>query len=107
MTPVTVYAHDKPLNSVDAIRQALEISRLLGTGVVLQKPVSAWLLPDEIGGTGSMVVIAPRDRQDPEPADPDRTGSNLASAAILAAAGGRADYELDFASGAPCGQRVR
>src|SRR5262249_40873923 len=64
-----------------------EIAELLGTSVVLQKPVSAWLCPDEIARTGSMVILSPRDRVPAEPADPDRTGSNLASAAILAEAG--------------------
>jgi len=74
-------------SDVDAIRQALAISELFGKGVVLQKPVCAWLIPDEIAATGSMVVLSPRDRTPPDPKDPDRTGSNLASAAILAAAG--------------------
>ncbi len=74
-------------NDVDAIRQALDLARLLGQGVVIQKPVSAWLVPDEIAATGSMVVWSPRDRLPADPSDPDRTGSNLASAALLAAAG--------------------
>lgn len=74
-------------NDVDAIRQALELAKLLGKGVVLQKPTSAWLVPDEIAATGSMVVISPRDRLPADPQAPDTTGSNLASAAILAKAG--------------------
>jgi hypothetical protein len=74
-------------NDVDGIRQALELSRLLGKGVVLQKPTSAWLVPDEVAATGSMAILSPRDRLPADPTDPDRTGSNLASAAILAAAG--------------------
>lgn len=74
-------------NDVDAIRQGLEIARILGIGVVLQRPTSAWLVPDEIASTGSMVIFSPRDRQAPDPADPDRTGTNLATGAILAAAG--------------------
>ena len=74
-------------NDVEAIRQALDISQLLGQGVVLQKPLSAWLVPDEIAATGSMVVLSPRDRTAADPKDPERTGSNLASAAILAKAG--------------------
>ncbi|MCA8974699.1 MAG: amidohydrolase family protein [Planctomycetes bacterium] len=74
-------------NDLDAIRQALEISKLLDHGVVLQKPMSAWLVPDEIAATGSMVVLSPRDRTAADPKDPDRTGSNLASAAILDAVG--------------------
>ena len=72
---------------LDGIRQALELSQLLGQGVVLQKPTSAWLCPDEIAATGSMVVLSPRDRLPADPTDPERTGSNLASAAMLAAAG--------------------
>lgn len=74
-------------NDVPAIESALEIARLLGVGVVLQKPTSAWLVPDAIAATGSMVVLSPRDRVPADPAAPDTTGSNLASAAILAAAG--------------------
>jgi imidazolonepropionase-like amidohydrolase len=74
-------------DDLDAIRQGLDTSRLFGRGVVLQKPVSAWLLPDAIAATGSMVFLSPRDRRPADPQDPDRTGSNLASAAILARAG--------------------
>jgi imidazolonepropionase-like amidohydrolase len=54
---------------------------------VLQKPTSAWLVPGEIAGTGSMVVLSPRDRVPADPTDPEHTGSNLASAAILAKPG--------------------
>ncbi|MEY4675014.1 MAG: hypothetical protein RL148_2798 [Planctomycetota bacterium] len=74
-------------NDVDAIREAMKVAQLLGTPVVLQRPTSAWLVPDEIAATGSMVVLAPRDRVAPDPASPDDTGTNLASAALLAAAG--------------------
>ena len=74
-------------NDVDAIREAMKVADLLGTPVVLQRPTSAWMVPDEIAATGSMVVLAPRDRVAPDPASPDDTGTNLASAAILAAAG--------------------
>jgi imidazolonepropionase-like amidohydrolase len=74
-------------NDVDGIRQALAIAKLLGRGVVLQKPISAWLVPDEIAATGSMVYLSPRDRLPADPTDPDTTGSNLASAALLAKAG--------------------
>ncbi len=74
-------------SDLDAIRQALEVAKVLGKGVVLQKPTSAWLVADEIAATGSMVVLSPRDRLPADPQDPDRTGSNLASAALLATAG--------------------
>ncbi len=74
-------------NDQDQIRQALEIARILGTGVTLQKPTSAWLMADEIAATGSMAILSPRDRVPADAADPDRTGSNLAAAAILAKAG--------------------
>lgn len=74
-------------NDTDLIRQALEISKLVGQGVVLQKPISAWLMADEIAATGSMVMLCPRDRTPPDPQDPDRTGSNFAASAILAKAG--------------------
>ena len=74
-------------SDLPAIREALAISELLGVGVVLQKPTSAWLVPGEIAASGSMVVISPRDRLPADPKDPERTGSNLASSALLAAAG--------------------
>lgn len=74
-------------SDLPAIREALAISQLLGVGVVLQKPTSAWLVPGEIAATNSMVVISPRDRLPADPKDPERTGSNLASSALLAAAG--------------------
>jgi imidazolonepropionase-like amidohydrolase len=74
-------------NDADAIRQAMEIAKLFGTGVVLQRPLSAWLMADEIAATGSMAILCPRDRLAPDPANPDQTGSNIASAAILSQAG--------------------
>lgn len=72
---------------LDEIRQGLEISKLFGHGVVIQKPISGWVIPDEIAATGSMVVISPRDRTAADPKSPERTGSNIAAAALLAAAG--------------------
>lgn len=74
-------------SDLPAIREAMELSTLLGVGVVLQKPISAWLCADEVAATGSMVLLSPRDRVPADPKDPDRTGSNLASSALLAAAG--------------------
>ncbi|HEB52915.1 MAG TPA: hypothetical protein ENI87_06645 [bacterium] len=70
-----------------AIRDALDVARMFGRGVVLDGPTSAWLVPDEIAATGSGVILSPRTRVPRDPKDPDRTGSNLASAAILAKAG--------------------
>jgi hypothetical protein len=74
-------------NDLAAIRDANAIATMLGVGVVMQKPMSAWLCADEIAATGSMVMISPRDRIPPDPSDPDRSGSNLATTAILATAG--------------------
>lgn len=72
---------------VPAIRQALAISRLIGHGVVLDSPLTAWVIPDEVASTGSMAIVLPRQRVAPDPARPDETGSNLAQAAILAGVG--------------------
>ena len=74
-------------NDLDAIDQAMDIARLFGKGVVIQKPISAWLVPDQIAATGSMVMMSPRDRTPSDPSDPERSGSNLAAAALLVAAG--------------------
>ena len=74
-------------SDLDAIRSAMQIAAELGTGVVLVKPLSAWLCADEIAATDSMVILSPRDRVPADPADPDRTGSNLASAALCNQAG--------------------
>ncbi len=73
--------------SVENIRKAMEISELLGVGVVLDNPSAAWVIPDEIATTGSMAVINPRERLPEEPGNEDNTGSNIASAAILNEAG--------------------
>ena len=44
MTPVTVYAHDKPLNSVDAIRQAMVDRLVYAVGKDLQSATQRdWL----------------------------------------------------------------
>ncbi len=69
------------------VKQACEIAELLGTGVVMDRPVSAWALADEIARTGSSVVLVPRDRAEPDKGRPENTGSNLASARILDEAG--------------------
>lgn len=74
-------------SDVGAIRAALDIARLFGRGVVIQKPTSAWVIPDEIAATGSSVVISPRTRLPPDPKNPETTGTNLASARILDKAG--------------------
>lgn len=69
------------------LRQALEIARLLGQGVVLDDPITAWAVADEVATTGSLIVINPRGREREDPGRPEDTGSNLAAAAILAEAG--------------------
>jgi hypothetical protein len=69
------------------LRQALEIASMLGVGVVLDRPFTAWVDPEPIARTGSMVLLNPREQQQPDPARPDETGSNLASGAILHGAG--------------------
>ena len=74
-------------SDVSKIREALEISRMFDKGVVLVKPMSAWMIPDEIANTGSSVIWSPRTRVAPDPKDPKNTGSNLAQAAILSEAG--------------------
>jgi hypothetical protein len=74
-------------SDLDAIRDALEIAGMVGHGVVLQRPTSAWLVPADIAATSSMVILSPRDRVPADPTDPDRTGTNLAASALLAAAG--------------------
>jgi hypothetical protein len=72
---------------VNQVRQAMEIAALLGVGVVLNGPVEAWVVADEVAATGSMAVVSPRQRVEADEGDPDRTGSNLAQCAILHEAG--------------------
>ena len=69
------------------IRQAMDVARLLGVGVVLDRPVTGWAIPNEIAATGSMAIIAPRQRVMANPDKPDDTGSNIASARILTETG--------------------
>ncbi len=72
---------------LDAIQSGLSLADELGQGVVFVKPTSAWLCPGDIAKTSSMVILSPRDRVPVDPADPDRTGSNLAATRLLAEAG--------------------
>lgn len=72
---------------LNAVRQAMEIAELLGAGVVLDRPIEAWVIPDELASTGSMAVVSPRQRVEPDEGRPEDTGSNLAQCAILHAAG--------------------
>ena len=55
--------------------------------MVINNPVTAWSMPHEVAATDSMVIFSPRNRVEPDPANPDSTGSNLATGAILAEAG--------------------
>ncbi|HLU39544.1 MAG TPA: amidohydrolase family protein [Planctomycetota bacterium] len=71
----------------DGIRQALQIAELLGVGIVLDDPVTAWCLADQIAATGSLVVLNPRNTTPPDPTDPEQTGANIAAARILDEAG--------------------
>lgn len=71
----------------EAIRQAMEISSVLGVGVVLDMPITAWTMAEEIAATGSMAIVSPRQQVTRDPARPTESGSNMAQAAILAAAG--------------------
>ncbi len=74
-------------DDLDEIRQALQIAHLLGRGVVLDDPITAWVVPDEIAATDSAVVLNPRNDAAPDAANPDRTGANAGASGILAAAG--------------------
>ncbi|MGE0142788.1 MAG: amidohydrolase family protein [Planctomycetota bacterium] len=69
------------------IRQAMEIAELIGAGVVLDGPTEGWVVPDEIAATGSMAIVSPRTKVEADPGRPEDSGSNLAQAAILDAAG--------------------
>lgn len=69
------------------IRQALSIAKLLGVGVVLEDPTTAWSIADEVAAAGSMVILNPREEVARDPAKPNTTGSNIAMAKILDAVG--------------------
>jgi len=71
----------------EEIRQALEIATLVGHGVVLDSPTTAWVVPDEIAATDSMVILNPRSAVEPDPGRPGTTGDNPAAARLLAQAG--------------------
>ncbi len=73
--------------SNDRIRQAMKVAELLGVGVVLDSPTTAWSIPDEVAAQGSMAIVNPRENRRPDPARKDTTGSNIRMCAILAAAG--------------------
>lgn len=71
----------------DRIREAMKVAELLGVGVVLHNPVTAWSIPDVVAGQGSMAIVNPRENRRPDPAKKDTTGSNIRMCAILAEAG--------------------
>ena len=74
-------------SDVEEIREALEISKLVGRGAVLVDPLSAWVIADEVAAHDCQVILNPRRVVEPDPARPEKTGSNLAQAAILAEVG--------------------
>ena len=69
------------------LRQALQVGALFDVPIVVDDPITAWTIPDEVAAANAMVVLNPRNSVDRDPAQPDTTGSNIAQAAILAAAG--------------------
>lgn len=69
------------------IRQALSIAKLLGVGVVLEDPTTAWSIADEVAAAGSLVILNARENVAADPARPNTTGSNIAMAKILDAVG--------------------
>ncbi len=71
----------------DRIRQALAIAKMLGRGVILDSPLTAWSMAGEVAASGSMAIIQPRQQMEADPARPDSTGSNMAMARILDAVG--------------------
>lgn len=73
--------------AVREVRQALEVAELVGNGVVLDLPIEAWVIPDEVAATASMAIVTPRNVVAADAGRPDDTGSNIAQAAILDAAG--------------------
>jgi hypothetical protein len=83
---VWVRSRGGPLDH-DMLRQAIEIADVLGRGVVVDRPVTAWAAAAEIARTGSMVALLPRQQIAPDPGRPETTGTNLAAAAILSEAG--------------------
>lgn len=84
---ISIQAGRNETSDVDEIREALEISRLIGHGVVLVDPLSAWVIADEVAAQDCQVILNPRRVVEPDPARPETTGSNLAQAALLAEAG--------------------
>ena len=67
--------------------QALEIAELVDQGVVLDSPVTAWVVADRVATTGSMAIVSPRGSVQPDPGQPNTTGSNIAQCAVLHEAG--------------------
>ena len=67
----------------EKVQQGIQIAELLGTGVVFDRPITGWVYADEIARTGSFAILSPRKKVAPDEGNPDLTGSNLASAAIL------------------------
>ncbi len=73
--------------NIDRIRQAMKVAELLGVGVVLDGPTTAWSIPDVVAAQGSMAIVNPRENRRPDPAAKGTTGSNIRMCAILADAG--------------------
>ncbi len=73
--------------TVSQIREALRLAKLLGKGIVLNGPVEAWIIPDEIAATHSSCILQPRVHVEPDPTRIEENGSNIQGPYILAKAG--------------------
>lgn len=73
--------------SKSAILEALEISKAIGQGIILDNPSEAWIVADEIAATGSTCIMKPRVHLDRDKKRSDPHGSRIEACAILAKAG--------------------
>lgn len=75
------------VDSVDAMRDMIDLARELDYRLVIDGATEGWVIPDELAEAGVSVVITPRQRRRSDFAKEDSTGSNIEMSRILEQAG--------------------
>jgi len=58
-------------------REAVKIAKLIGQGVILDNPVSGWVIADEIAQSGSSAILLPRMEVAADPTSDEPNGSRF------------------------------
>lgn len=74
-------------NTVDEIRDMVELAQEIGYDIIIEGGIEAWVLGQELGASDVSVIYTPRQRRSAQPGREDSTGSNVESPRIFQESG--------------------